>query len=236
MPEDFPVVLTLREAANLLLTTPDVLQSDMEAGRIHGFRVGSEWRTTRQALLNFVGEKPSNVQQIPVNNTNTNTQGVIDMSTLKWEQIAPFTYHWPKFAEQTLPNAETYDPVYQAELRIGTRTVPIKIGFTVRRTSGKDRRRAVVFIKNSPAVEFVGADDFEQTGLLASVIKGKDGKHIRNKEDLPVEYVTMPVNFYTSLVTGSYTAKSVAVVADKDDRTVMARHAFIRAQWKGWLA
>ena len=51
----FPVVLTLEAAAERLLTTPDTLRSELEAGRLEGFRLGDEWRTTEAALSEVHG-------------------------------------------------------------------------------------------------------------------------------------------------------------------------------------
>ncbi len=45
----------------------------------------------------------------------------------------------------------------------------------------------------------------------------------------------VPTDIYTNLVTGPYAARSVAVIADENDYALMARHAVIRALWKGSL-
>jgi len=89
-----------------------------------------------------------------------------------------------------------------------------------------------VFVSYYPMVEFVGADNFEGNGQMASIIKTREGKHLRPGESLPIEYVSLPVDLYTHVVTGPYAAGSMAVIADKDDLTTMAHHGLIRAYWK----
>jgi len=157
------------------------------------------------------------------------------MSHLAWTPIDPFTYNWPKKAGAP-PNTEDFYRGSRAEIKVSNQSFLVDVAFTNRKVAGKNRRRAVVFIKGIPAVEFVGADNFDESHLLASVVKGKDGKHIRHPEELPIEYATIPIDIYTNLITGPYAARSVAVVADENDFTLMARHAIIRALWKGWLA
>ena len=49
----FPVVLTVESAAERLVTTPEHVQAELEAGRLDGFRLGDQWRTTDAALSNL---------------------------------------------------------------------------------------------------------------------------------------------------------------------------------------
>jgi hypothetical protein len=114
-----------------------------------------------------------------------------------------------------------------------------RIGIVRAAASMEDRRRGVVFLGDAPkllpVVELAGANDFRSSGLLASVIKRPNGKHLRPEEPVPAEYAGLPLAVYNTLVVGAYAARSVAVVCHKTELTLMAHHALIRARWKGWL-
>jgi hypothetical protein len=119
--------------------------------------------------------------------------------------------------------------------------VTVVIGFTDREAVGKtDRRRVIVFFGKVgkslyPVVEFIGANDLGTSGLLASVVKHSSREHVRPGEAVPAEYQGLPLVRYRDLVSGPYAARSIAVQARKDDLTLMATHAVLRAQQRGWL-
>jgi hypothetical protein len=115
----------------------------------------------------------------------------------------------------------------------GTQQVRVRLGLGDRRASGADRRRAVVFINERPLVEFVGANDFEDTRLMASVVKGPDNKVIQVEARIPDEYRHLRVGPFRSVVTGPYASWGLAVIARDDEREAMVRHALNRAAYKG---
>jgi hypothetical protein len=82
-------------------------------------------------------------------------------------------------------------------------------------------------------VEFVGADNFEQTRLMASLLKGADNKVVLAQESIPEEYRSLRVDQYRSIVTGPYASRGLAVIARADDHEMMVRHALNRALYKG---
>jgi hypothetical protein len=86
-----------------------------------------------------------------------------------------------------------------------------------------------------PVVEFAGANDYDTTGQLASVVKLPTGKHLRPGEPVPEEYADMPLGVYSDCVVGPNAARSIAVIASRNDLGVIARHAIIRARWKQWF-
>ena len=102
-----------------------------------------------------------------------------------------------------------------------------------------NRKRVSIFMESNstlvPLVQFVGANDYETTGRLASVIKLEDGRHLRPGEAVPNEYADMPRCVYSEVVIGPNAARSIAVLAHSDDLTLMARHGLIRARWKGHI-
>jgi hypothetical protein len=72
-------------------------------------------------------------------------------------------------------------------------------------------------------------------GEMASIVKGGDGKQVRLGQKVPPPYEGMPLVIYKDIVSGPYAAGGLAVAARKDDYDLMARHALLRAQARGWL-
>jgi hypothetical protein len=239
-----PVVLTLKAAAERLLTTPEKLQVELEAGRLEGFRLGDEWRTTEPALLKFMGVSPSHTPEriSPMMTTATApAPQSIDLASIladaEWKPADPFDYQWPK-EKGKKQEPEHYEEAYEARVRIGGRPQVIRIGFCNRKSAGdKNRRRSVVFLGLYPLVEFSGENSpsFAMTGRMASVIKLPSGQHLRPGDPVPPEYQGFPLVTYNEVVVGPYAAASLAVLARKNELRLMAHHGLIRAHWKGLI-
>jgi hypothetical protein len=243
VPQRFPTVLTVPLAAERLVTTPEAITAELEAGRLRGFKVGEEWRTTEEHLLAFMGHPPTSNQPPDADaegNEGEEPEAGRAPVEVAWREIEPFSFTWPKRAGVD-PNevTEDHDPAFAATVPFRGRHVPIRIGFTDRHAAGMARKRVNVFLEVGstlvPLVQFVGANDYEETGRLASVIKKEDGPHLRPGESVPDEYGHMPRCVYSELVVGKNAARSVAVIAHRDDLSLMARHGLIRARWKGLL-
>jgi hypothetical protein len=148
-----------------------------------------------------------------------------------WSTRPTFSYRWPTATE-------TFDQAWEADVLLESRQRRVVIAFTDRVAAGMLRRRSVVFLGRVPSliplVQFAGANDFATSQRMASVIKGRDGRHVRAIEHLPPEYTGMPTRLYTDVVCGPNAANSLAVVADAADRSLMAHHGIIRAVYKGW--
>jgi hypothetical protein len=241
MPQ-LPPVYTPETAAERLLTTADAVRAELEAGRLDGFKLGEEWRTTEPALLKFMGLSPSlsDTPERTAEMTITATAPASappqppDIASLlegaEWGPIPPFDYRWPE-------GIEHYEEAYGTRISVGGRDIPIVIGFCNRDSAGdENRRRAVVFSGHLPSlnalVEFSGenSDVFPTTGRMASVIKLPTGKHLRPGDAVPPAYAGLPLDNYKSIVRGPYAAASMAVVAQKDDFRLMAHHGLIRAR------
>lgn len=241
MPQ-FPVVLTLEAAAERLLTTPDKLQEELGAGRLEGFRVGDEWRTTEAALLKFMGVSSSSTpERTPAMTATATAPKSLDLASIladaKWKPIDPFDYQWPKEKGKE-QKPEHYEEAYETRVSIGGRVQTIRIGFCNRESAGdKERRRSVVFLGLYPLVEFSGENSpsFAVTGRMASVIKLPSGQHLRPGDPIPLEYEGFPLITYNQLVVGPYAAGSQAVLAHKSDLGLMAHHGLIRAHEKGLI-
>jgi hypothetical protein len=243
----FPTVLTVDLAAKRLLTTADAVRAELDAGRLAGFKVNGEWRTTEAALLKFmnVPAPDDTTPERTAEMTSTTTAPAAamappqppDIPTLLagcvWEPVPPFGYRWPEGVEQ-------YEEAYGTRVRVGTRDIPVLIGFCTRESAGDPhRRRAVVFMGHQPSlaalVEFSGenSDVFPRTGRMASVIKLPTGKHLKPGDPVPPAYAGLPLAVYKTIVRGPYAAASMAVVAQKDDYTLMAHHGLLRARERG---
>jgi len=268
---DFPLVLTLDAAAERLATTSEKLVAELEAGRLEGFRIGDEWRTTETALIRFMGVCASAAQErsAPMTAAPTDTARKSEdfdslLADVEWRPVDPFEYQWPKRKTEPDKGPEFYEEGYAARFMLGSQEVHILIGFCNRESAGdKERRRAVVFLgqhpghyasqagfewwlpsalrniewlggvpKLYPLVEFSGENSqaFAVTGRMASIIKLPSGEHLRPGDAVPVAYANMNVAIYNQLVVGPYAAASLAVVAHKDDFSLMARHGLIRAR------
>src|SRR5262249_44114517 len=155
----FPVVLTVEAVAERLLTTPDAVRAELDAGRLDGFKVNGEWRTTEPALLKFMNI-PSLAYPTPERTTEMSSTATAPAPVLartppphlpslpagcEGSPAPPFDYRWPNVSEH-------YDEAYETRLRVSTREVPIRIGFCNRKSAGDpDRRRAIVFMGYLPS-------------------------------------------------------------------------------------
>ena len=190
-----PEVLTLEEASAALRVTPDILKDEFENGRAPGFRVGPYWRMTHDALIVFM-TAPA---------TSPHAGDAAAASAVVWQSAPRFDYHWPK-----QPTAEHYDSALETTLAFPSGKFRFVIGVGVRECAGMDRRRAVVFLKDGgrllPLVEFAGANDFDTTKRLVSVIKTADGQHVSSASELPPEYTGIPTAIYNDVIQGRFAA------------------------------
>lgn len=238
-----PIVMTLTEVADHLLTTPEKLLKEIERGRLRAFAIGDDdWRVTQTAMLAFMGEAGQAPASRPKRGTRASGRAAsldVDYPSIDWHPVEPFEFQWPD------EKLESMDMGYSARISIGGETRSITVGYTKRYAAGMERRRAVVFLGEPPArlkpiVEFVGSNDFDATGHMASPIKvkatGSGGwKLTQNADVLPLEYSAFKIASYRDIVDGPNAYRSLAVVVDKDDLAGMVRYALIRCQWKGWI-
>ncbi|BDI28602.1 hypothetical protein CCAX7_006530 [Capsulimonas corticalis] len=157
-----------------------------------------------------------------------------ELRELEWETAQPFYHQWPNSKEK-----ELQDAAFTQIIEIDTKHISLVIGFATRDTASMPaRRHATVFWGDIgrtlyPLVQFAGANDFENSGLLASIIRDSGRATVAADAPLPSGYEDMPVGFYNDLISGPYTRKSRCVIAHKDDFAVMAKHALLRSQQKG---
>ena len=116
--------------------------------------------------------------------------------------------------------------------------VQIGLGETIRKNKwGRDRKYVVAFLSagapQQPLVEFVAADDYEQTRELLAVIRGSDGgRRMYGVGDaLPTVYTErFRTQIYNERVVHPGAWHRIVVVAREDDDEAMLNHALIQSR------
>jgi len=141
-------------------------------------------------------------------------------------------YRWPS-------GRDRYSPY---RVFIGTTraegAVQIGLGETIRKNKwGRDRKYVVAFMSGGspqqPLVEFVAADDYEQTRELIAVIRGSDGaRRMYDPGDaLPALYAErFRTQTYNERVDHPGAWNKIAVIAREDNEEAMLNHALIQSR------
>lgn len=142
------------------------------------------------------------------------------------------SYGWPK-------GRDRYEPY---RVFIGTTraegAVQVGLGETIRKNRwGRDRKYVVAFLSagspQQPLVEFVAADDYEQTRELVAVIRGSDGgrRMYGIGDALPAVYAErFRTQVYNERVVYPGAWNKIVVVAREDDHEVILNHALIQSR------
>src|SRR4051812_23114701 len=122
------MVLTPEAAAERLHTTPEKIQAELQAGRLGGFRLGDEWRTTEDALLRFMGiqgsEQQKEIEPMVVAEPVAENSGLDYRSILadaEWRPVEPFSFKWPN-------GPERFEEGVEATVKAGRKPLRIRIG------------------------------------------------------------------------------------------------------------
>jgi hypothetical protein len=116
--------------------------------------------------------------------------------------------------------------------------VHIGLGETMRKNRwGRDRKYVVAFLSSGapqqPLVEFVAADDYEETRELLAVIRGSDGgrRMYGPGDTLPAIYKErFRTQMYSERVVHPGVWNKLVVVAREDDDETMLNHALIQGR------
>jgi hypothetical protein len=142
------------------------------------------------------------------------------------------SYRWPD-------GRDRYDPY---RVFIGTtRTegaVQLGLGETIRKNRwGRDRKYVVAFLSGGapqqPLVEFLAADDYDETRELVAVIRGSDGgrRMYGSADTLPAVYSEhFRTQIYSDRVVHRGAWNKVVVVAREDDEETILNHALIQSR------
>lgn len=224
-----PKIMTVKEVSDYLRSSQGTVLRELEAGRLHGFKISEEWRCSEADLLAYIsGQATATVSYSPEPAT-TPTQE----ADWKITGIKPFDFYWPKKGGGGSP--EHYDKAYDATKVLNGRYYTFRVGFGNREVAGQMRRRVTIWIGSRAVVEFAGSNNYENDGLLAGVVRLKNGKQLSSYQSIPREYSGFRLDRYNSVVDGPRASTNMAVIADKDDLITMLEHAFIRATWKELL-
>jgi hypothetical protein len=116
--------------------------------------------------------------------------------------------------------------------------VQVGLGETIRKNRwGRDRKYVVAFLSGGapqrPLVEFLAADDYDQTHELVAVIRGSDGarRMYGAGEPLPAVYAErFRTQLYNERVTFPGAWNKLAVVAGEEDDETILNHALIQSR------
>ena len=202
-------VLVPEEIAKFLRVSLATVEEEIRSGRLPALQIGSDWRILRKDFDQFLrgGRVSGSTPKTPTGST----------PQITFTQTAPFSYVWPNRAKRD------YDVAYEG--MAGGKRIKIGFGWGVH---DPDRRKAVVFADGRPMVTFKAADDFA-SGLMLSIVKTDDRKHLRPGDPVPAEYSGFRLEAYRIYIDERHTSKNMAVACDKDDLQTMAAHALIRA-------
>jgi hypothetical protein len=142
------------------------------------------------------------------------------------------SYRWPKRRDEYAPY-RVFLGMTRAE-----GAVQIGLGETIRANAwGRDRKYVVAFLSGGspqhPLVEFVAADDFEDTRELVAVIRGSDGgrRMYGIGDTLPAVYAErFRTQVYNERVVHPGVWNKLVVVAREDDDAAMLNHALIQSR------
>jgi hypothetical protein len=142
------------------------------------------------------------------------------------------SYRWPNGRDRYSPYR-----VFMGTTR-AEGAVQVGLGETIRSNRwGRDRKYVVAFLSGGspqqPLVEFVAADDYEQTRELVAVIRGSDGgRRMYGAGDaLPALYTErFRTQTYNERVVYPGVWNKVVVVAREDDDESMLNHALIQSR------
>ena len=142
------------------------------------------------------------------------------------------SYRWPS-------GRDRYDPY---RVFIGTTraegAVQVGLGETIRKNKwGRDRKYVVAFLSagspQQPLVEFVAADDYEETRELVAVIRGSDGgrRMYGAGDPLPPVYTErFRTQVYNERVVYPGAWNKLVVIAREDDDEAILNHALIQSR------
>lgn len=224
------------EVAAILKIDRNAVLREFASGRLKGFQVGNEWRTTPEFLREML-TTPADVSPPPTTTPSVRREipTMQQFREMMWKATEPFTYQWPHRADaEEAESQEHYEEAYSCMVPVDGQERSFVIGFCDRPAAGiPDRRRAVVFQGTPgqtlyPVVEFTGANDFATSGRMASLVR-QGRKTVRPGEALPAGYEDMPTGIYNEIVVGPNAWNAVAVVVHQTDFPVMIRHAVLRS-------
>lgn len=215
-------VYTLEEVSQHLRVPAEAVQKEIAAGRLRAIDVAGYLRVCESDLNKYKGEA-----QARSTSTGTYTPPPDDQ-TCMLKPTNNFRYKWPDGKDEEFTDAQEGTASY------GGRTHHVKLGFTIRHSAGKPRRRCLILVDRYATVEFVAAEqDTSPQSLMASIIKDRKGKQLPVGARVPPEYQGIRIGPYRSVVDGSGAPNGLAVLCEASDDNAMIKHALIRYKYRG---
>ncbi len=215
-------VYTPEEVAKHLRVPIDAVLQEIKSGKLRAIVVaGQHFRVRVGDLGTYKNE--AYARAVPA--TNRALSSVEAPMNLR---VAPdFEHKWPD------GKIERFGNVFDGIASIHGKEYHVKVGFTVRKSSGQDRSRTLVLVDRYPTVEFVAASEkVEPSDLMASIIRDRSGKQLPVGATLPPEYAAMNVGPYREVVDGPGAANGLAVICEASDKEAMIKHALIRYRFR----
>ena len=218
-------IYTLEEVSKHLKVPPDVVEKEIETGRLEALNIGGHLRVSEYALAEY--KKAAVTHSVNKNGTRP----AVSVPTAEWLRLQPaanFVHHWPD------GKVEEYKDVQEGIATEAGRQYHIKLGWTVRKTGGEERRRWLVLVDRYPTVEFVRCSETGQDGseYAASIIRDRRNKQVPALAAVPQEYRDFVTAVYSEKVKGSGSSNGQAVVCPVTDFQAMVRHALIRTKYR----
>lgn len=209
-------IFTVEEVSQHLRVPVEAVEKEIAAGRLRAAKVQEYFRIRESDLALYKNE----VFTILTSSDNRNPH-----RTLLLNAVPEFTHTWPDTKIEKFKDAREGVISYQGK------EYRVKLGFTVRNSSGRARRRCLVLVDRYACVEFVAADE-KTVGKMASVIRGRDGKQLPVGATPPPEYNALPIGPYRDVVLGAGASNGLAVICEQNDFDTMAKHGVIRYQFR----
>lgn len=202
------------EVADYLRVTIDAVEQAIAKGDLKAIRVGNYVRISESDLKTFLTGSPATTSSKPA-----------AIAKAGFSPGKDFTFTWPDKKKEQFTNVTEGTVSYRG------RTRHVRIGFTVRNSAGKPRRRSLVLVDRYATVEFVSKDT-SLKGPMASIIKDRQGKQVPVGAAPPAEYASLPTGPYQQVVSGPGASNGLAVICNSDDLDVMVQHALIRYTYR----
>ena len=210
-------IFTVEEVAKYLRVPVEAVRSEIANGRLRVTHIADHIRVRESELYSFMSSSRDSKQQIK--------NLVVSQAPLVLDNAPDFSHTWPNKI------IEDFSSVKEGVVAEEGTNYHIKIGFTIRTSAGKKRRRSLVLINRYPSVEFVSADA-SGAGLMASIIRDRNGKQLPIGAVVPQEYSELRIGGYREIVAGPGAPNGLAVICDPADIQSMARHGLIRYRYR----
>jgi len=207
-------IYTVEEIADHLHVPVEAVKKEIARGTLRALKLDEFIRIRESDFGAYLsGIKPGQHQN----------DAVVERKHLNSAQ--DFTFTWPD------GKVERFTSAKEGVLSYTGREHHVKLGFTVRNSAGKPRRRSLILVDRYATVEFVSKDTSPK-GSMASIIKDRHGKQLPVGAAVPAEYAGLPTGPYRDVVKGPGASNGLAVICDSEDFEIMVTHALIRYKYR----